>query len=586
MEKALCLYVVLLFSGHGLAVSESYGCRTEQVADGSSCSLSESCHSDHPPDQELDQCQDRSLYRQSEVEPNSVRRCNVSGEHFLRCDEVVDHVQFRSDLYFVIKSVDFTVSSLDLRHFALNVSWDYPDAHQALTVPPPDKRLRGYEVRVKQNSTVVDCWCLSEPENFRIQLGLNSILRYSTSSILTVEVLTLPFDPSRPREYYLKFQSRGWPQDCHAMGVVQTSNSCPPPLDASPMYRVESRQTETTTRELSVSWTHSSGIVPSQLYYVYCASKSSNFSVVVNGTQQVIITGLNMSEEYIVRVQGYSHCSGSSAVLSGFSQAIGCGFISDPVSVPPQVTQTTTATTPESTAGPVTSATPLTTTTAAPEAIPLQLPLILTGMAILLLLLLTPMSILLCVVIYRCYHPGSHSDRFPTIVLPRLDPHTPKNLPSKPLKADILVLYSLETPKSEQELIEQCLVARLKLDYVVNSCNDHTDKTIMQWVEEQARHAHLVLIVCSKSFYSDWNSQHRSPLLNSLATIIHSSVKRGNINSKYATVFLESGLEHCIPDNEYLKGMRRFVVGENNSLDDVYAFLKCGSKSYDHAFKA
>lgn len=195
------------------------------------------------------------------------------------------------------------------------------------------------------------------------------------------------------------------------------------------------------------------------------------------------------------------------------------------------------------------------------------------GVAVLLLVILTPVSILLGVGLYQ--YCNKKPSPIPVIAEEEsFGGYTYKQFKVKP---DVLVLYSLKTPKSEQELIERCVVARLKQRYHVNSCNDHTEKTIMQWVEEQARYAHSVLIICNKSFHAEWNSGHRGPLLNSLVAIINSAVSHDNI-SKYATVLLTSGSDQYVPDNLYIEGMTRFVVEMEGEDADMEDFLKQNSK--------
>lgn len=510
--------------------------------------------------------------------PSYVQECPKLDRFYLRCDEVVNHVD-REDEYFKIRSVSSELLSLNPQYFAVNVSWDYPDAVKAFTLPPPSKRLRGYEVRIRRNNVVVGCWCVSGHNVSSIAIGAGRTPRfqYTASTTMKLEVLTLPFDPKYGEAHYLTSQSRDWPPECNGYSVARAPGSCTPPLVPTPWnVRVNSTPTDDSSKKLAVSWSHSSPTPPPHVYYVYGASDHGNFSVVVNGTKQVAITGLNSSGTYTVWVQGYFHCSGTSAFISGGftrSAAIGCGGLSDwvaestslPLGSPPVPTT------------PLVFTTTTTTTTQLPhQHIPLLLPLILSGLAVV-LGSLTAVSVLLGVLIYRCYRKSPS----PIIV----DEHdlgyeyqviVPQIKPKPKVKPDVLVLYSLKTPSSEQELIECYVVARLKQKYRVNSCNDHTEKTVVQWVEEQARHAHSVLIVCNESFHSDWNSRDRSPLLNSLNAIINSAVSHDNL-SKFATVLLRSDSDRYIPDNLYIEGMTSFDVdvdGVYADMEDVFNFLK------------
>lgn len=563
--KALCVFTVLQCIEHGAAESDNLDCYTRKDVSASSCSVGGSCLSDHPPGEELQQCRELYAHREPAVMPSYAQECPKDGQHYLRCDQVVNHTPLEND-YFLIQSVHSELFSLDPQHFAVNVSWVYPDAVQASTLPPLSKRLRGYEVRirgvVRGNNTVVGCWCLSDPDVFGIELG-TGLLHYSLFTSMKIEVLTLPFDPTYGEDYYLASQSRSWPRSCYTPSVRHSPDSCAPPLSVSPWDVRVTSVSANSTKQLAVSWSHNSPAAPPpHVYYVYGASKSDNFSVMVNETRHVTITGLNTAERYTIWVQGYSRCSGTSSFIS--TEGIGCGHLSD------GVTDTTIPVEPTTT-----ELSPL------PQQISLLVPLILMGLAILVLVILTPLSVLLGVVLYRCNYCCSKKPS-PIPVIPEEEmgygAYTYKQLKVKP---DVLVLYSLKTPKSEQELIERCVVARLKQWYHVNSCNDHTEKTIMQWVEEQARYAHSVLIVCNKSFHGEWDSDNRGPLLNSLVAIINSAVSHDNI-SKYATVLLKSGSDKFVPGNLYIKGMTRFIVEtEKEDADipeDIFSFLKQNSK--------
>ena len=72
----------------------------------------------------------------------------------------------------------------------------------------------------------------------------------------------------------------------------------------------------------------------------------------------------------------------------------------------------------------------------------------------------------------------------------------------KPVRVDAFVLYSFSTPTHEKIEIEKYIVGFLKLQHFkVISCNDHTEKTIMQWVEENARLAHVVFICLQQAIF-------------------------------------------------------------------------------------
>lgn len=563
MVKVLFLYVVLQLSSQVFVNAVSYDCHTETERRGSSssCSVSDSCVSEHPPSDEQQHCHDLYMYRGPKAArmPNYVQECPRLGEYYLRCNETVHHTP-EDNLYFLMDSVSSELFSLDPRHFAMNVSWYYPDYGNAVS-----QGLRGYEVRIRSGTSFIGCWCLLNHSVFNIELGLDLSLEYNLSSPMKIEVLTLPFDGINYRDdYYLVRQSRPWPPSCHAHGVMHNYNSCFPPIYDSPQDITIHSSLVNSTKELVVSWSHPS---LSHLYYVYGVSENHNFSLVVNGTQLVTVTGLNSSEKYSVTVQGYSQCSGASFGLS----VISCGTISDPVneSALNHATSVFSPTSFPSTSVPFTS-----TITTTPPKSPL-VHFLIPAMMLILLLVLVPIFILTSCVIYwhYCRHAKPITDIMADV------PSGYVHLYPKPFLAEVLVLYSLKTPQAEQVLIEQTLVAFLKQHYIVNSCNDHTEKTIMQWVEEQARHAHSVLVICNKSFYEEWESPQCTPLINSLKMIIESSVALGKSN-KFATVLLKHSSDQYIPNNLYLQGMRKFLINVDNkmaNLDGIFAFLRNNS---------
>ena len=581
MKKSVLLCAVLCYCcGQGLTLPTGYGCQTGSEIAAGACSLSDSCLSEHPLSQELEDCGESFAYNGPVVMPDYASQCYKNMDGFERCRERVSLSEEESR-YLLINTVGSQAFSLDAGHFAMNVMWDYPDLQRALAVSNRSKRLRGYEVRVRlENDTVTECWCLLEPNVLNITLGLNLSMPYGLSPAMTIEVLTLPFDSMYVEDYYRKFQRRNWPTNC-TDNVVSDSMSCPPSLQHAPRGVTVLSSQIGSSKELFVSWLSGAG---GPLYYVYVIREHSNFSVVVNGTEEVNIIGLDPLENYSVQVQGYAQCSGTSSFLSSLTSGsdggggIGCGMLSGAVPAPPVPTThnivTTTATT---------TATTATTTTAAAneestsptQKNPLLLPPVLT--VLLLLGFLVALSVLLSYLIWRHYHKpsteGSAGDD-----MSKYTGYHP--LPPKPCLADVLVLYSLKTPQTEKVLIEESLVAPIKQDYMVNSCNDHTDKTIMQWVEEQARHAHSILIVCNESLCSEWRGSQRGQLLNSLKTIIESSVALGKV-SKFATVLLRSDSEEFIPDNLYVKGMPTFVINADSKvvdLRDIFAFLQRNSK--------
>lgn len=553
----------------------SIGCQSESAASTCHPISNHSCITDHPPRQEQNLCQDVYEYSgPSSVLPSYVESCprNQEGGSFDRCSAFAPYNHDAN--FFKITSVWSAVTSLDPQHFALDVSWYYRDAENAIAVTPSNSSLRGYEVRVKQSSRIVECWCLWEPRIFNITLGLDLTLQYRSSSLMDIEVLTLPFSNKFDETYYARNNETVWPSSCNNETVVHSSaSSCTPPPYPDPRnVQAESRIASDFTKTLRVSWSHPSVTSHPLLYYVYCTSERDNVTVLANGTLSVSITGLDLNQTYSVQVQAYFPCSGTSSYISsGFRGEIGCGMLSDVAGV--SVLSTTASTIP-------TSATSLPSdlTTEQLDSTSLLASVLLT--VFLVLLILSLVLTVFLVVKYRRYCQRYCLAKSPFTGVDDLY-EIEEGLLGKPVQLDVLVLYSMNTPRSEQEDIERFIVSRLKQRFQVNSCNDHTEKTIMEWVEERTRNARSVLIVCNKSFYKDWSGQSRSPLLNSLETLITSSVANGKF-SKYATVVFGKSSKQFIPENQYLQAMPSFAVGTETVDDDIYGFIKinCQRKKF------
>lgn len=550
-----CLCLLLQF-GYGYTVSCQPGAELEGPASpSSSCNRSASCLINHPPNQEQTQCQQEYNYNEPSTNPPYIEECprGTFVPFFFCSNSSTDHILTEYQ-YFKIASVNPKVFSLDPQHFGVNVSWNYPDREGAINMPRLGRRLSGYEVRVYQNDTVVQCWCVREPSVSSLILGTNLTLQYTISTRLKLEVRTLPFDRRQDDFIYLTSQTVDWSSTCNA--IMHTPASCSPPPYGPPQHvRVDSRSAQ----QLQVLWSHPTQppAPPPQLYYVYGYSERQNFSLLANGTLNITISDLDQYQNYSIRVQAYSHCSGLSYFFSGLGQEVGCGQLS--AAAVPAVAVTS---------GPTSAAFPSTTTD---HTVPISQPPIppahkTSPHPLLSLILVAPVIVviagLLGFVVYFCIHEK------------KVEPPRGNIEPDK--EPDILVLYSLLTPLSEQILIQSYVVTTLKQQFMVRSCDDHTEKTFVQWVEEQARLARLILIVCNKSFYADWTSSRRSPLVNSLETIVTSAVSRGNI-SKYAVVILEKGGEKYIPENLYLKSMDKFYMGKNvgnKDLDKILHFMK------------
>ncbi len=541
-------------------------CHTDNPV-SSSCYQTDSCLTDHPPLQEKNKCLE--MYQSSEVSmyPPHVESCPVNR----RCNSFTSHSQNEWQ-YFALRSVDLEITAVDALHFKVNVSWDYPDVERAINISQPERRLQGYELRLYENNSEVECLCIWARRVFNTIIGLNHTLRYRPSTTLQARVYTLPFSNNFLADSYAKWSDQvPWPRTCNTEGISFDPGFCPPPLYQQPQH-ILTRSTvfPDSTTEIQVSWLHpSTSSEPNQLnYYVNCIYQNYSYTFLANGTHNITISGLDASQDYYIQVQAYSSCSGFSSFSSTSGPGeISCGILSKLIRV--SGVETTSLTTSE----PITETTSSTSATSQGDYLLLNVIIALVTVVMALLLLVLVVSI---VIYLRCHYRRPNVSNTEDSMI-----HYIKYMVCKTevVLLDVLVLYTLETPKEEQALIETYVVSRLLYrNFEVRSCNNHTEKTIVDWVEEQARLARAVLIVCNKSFYREWNlpSQQRSPLVNALATIIQSSVSEGDIK-KYATLLLGEKSEQYIPDNSYLKSMEVFVLKMDSSdrdMEKIAEFVK------------
>ena len=541
---ALFIYSLVQFS---LGIS----CNTESTT--SSCKLSDSCLADNPLEHEEEECQRNDSYSSAPATYShlNITVCPRHGSGYSRCSARVSN--HSSDHFLITKINPVDLYALDPEHFSMSVSWNYTDAE--LAISQARGSLRGYELRVVQNSTVVVCVCMWEPRVFNITLGYNPNLRFRHSS-MKIEVFTLPFDPIFPEDHYSRSTELVWPSTCNDKRIIQSLGFCPPILYGSPQHVIaRSKLLISGLKELKVSWDHPKVSPLPPAYYVDVYSGRTNFTIIANRTLRIKISGLNSSLSYSVQVQAYSSCSGLSSYYSGLGDKIGCGRLSNLVS--------------EDLA---------TTSSSSPPPPPhSDHSLFIIALPVSFLILLALIIAVICIVVhYRRKLNVKGREAIPS------DPWVDYLVPSiKPDKIDVLVLYSLKTPIAERSFIERNIVGRLKQErFNVLSCNDYTEKTVVEWVEEQVRLARSVLIVCNKSFHDEWEAtKERSPLINSLMIIIR-SLSLSDIE-KYATVLLDEGEACFIPDNLYLsKSMKRFVMQADMKYDDlekINSFIRVNS---------
>ena len=526
------------------------GSSCSTCATNATCLLNHSCSTDHSKDSQLPECSRMS------------RRTGVAKPTFTSTTTIYDcplnkHCTSRTELndsyqFIKVSSVRGRYIPENASHFALDVIWDWFQ-HDLDSI----HLIKGYELRVKKDRALIKCLCILDTNIRNISLGVEDAFKYDSApnQKLELSLATFPFDGDWEPYVFTETYSISWPKLCNG------SNVCLPQLPLAP-----SLETNYIKKELKISWTATS---PEGVYYVELRNTPHNetITIFVNGSSCVMVSGLPFLDSWSVRVQSYATCSGLSTYFSGISHTIGCG----PWSLYYYVTESTV---------------PLTlSTTSLPNRQPSQNFSLVVSIVIGLFFVVIVSAAATIIFFYlwrinSTQHTTSDDERS---IMPMYSPFpkAPAKVEAqKPAKVEALVLYSLGTPTHERIEIEKYVVGFLKQQHFkVISCNDHTEKTIVQWVEENARRAHAVFIICNKQFGLDWKMNTRPQLVNSLEMIVASAVGQNHIK-KYATILLRPEDEKYIPDNLYFKGMKSFVIGSKASCDEkanLASFVKFNS---------
>ena len=280
---------------------------------GSSCSRSRPCRADHPLEDVECVPHPVLLPLPSSPLPAGITRCPVRwwGE-VLRCEYPKDEEPNN----FVADSGNITVSaelnSIDFRHFAMNVSWSHPHNYSG-----------GYEVRVKEEGYVVDCYCVSDPDMRSLYMDNQLTYSYHTASgNINVEVILLT--DALPKNSTSASIETKWPGSC--LDVRHDESTCGLPVYGPPsdvvVFKHFSRSSEVI---LDIQWRYKTIFPLPEVYYVEVYNIHDIFdfyTFVVKNASSVLISYLDPSVQYGVRVQPYVHCSG----LANRSYSLGCGL--------------------------------------------------------------------------------------------------------------------------------------------------------------------------------------------------------------------------------------------------------------------
>ena len=189
----------------------------------------------------------------------------------------------------------------------------------------------------------------------------------------------------------------------------------------------------------------------------------------------------------------------------------------------------------------------------------------------------------IAVAIWKTYTPSRKVPPTP----PFTPPSTPILIslpPSKP-GARVLLIFSLETPRGQQEIILQLLAHDLQNccmekdgDYVYpevvwyDRSKLGRGEGMAQWVEREVRACDKVLCVCNKEFKREWEGEIE-PIEGSLVSCIK-RLYLGSLNeaSKYAIVFMSTAhREHYLPTT-YFK-TSHFFLCERDSVKNIAHYI-------------
>ncbi len=529
---------VALACSSGSTCHLDYSCTS--CSPNATCIINRSCSKDYSKDSQLLECSKLSRSKGISASPTVSSTNTIYGCPYNK------HCVGRKELnstFIKVQSLKWREKPVNASHFALDVQWDW-NPHDLGYIHVID----GYELRVKKNNTLIKCLCIREPSLFNISLGVEDAFGYDSTANrnLSLSLATFPFGFWAPGEYTKENSSR-WPLECSG------SDACLPQLPLAPLSSVSY-----STEELTVSWTETS---PNDLYYVKLDSISHNetVNIFVNGSTCISVGGLPSAGSWSVRVQGYSPCAGLSSYFSNKNNPIGCGRWSA-FSQPLEMTSSTFST----------------SFLGNPKYNRDSSLIASLVVGVFSVAVLATTGIIIIMYLWRI-----SNKRKSTAIFAELDgPGVVSPYHNKPAKVEALVLYSLGTPTHEKIEIETYIVGFLKRqDLNVISCNDHTEKTIVQWVEENARLAHAVFIICNKQFGLDWKMNSRTQLINSLEMIVASAVGQNRFK-KFATILLRPEDDEYVPDNLYFKGIKSFVLGSRASCDEkenLLNFIKCNS---------
>ena len=305
----VCLHLTAL-----LRPSTSQSCSSLGEHPQGSCSRSRSCRAENPTELEYAECAptDDAQDPYALSLPAGVSWCQRSGFTYQHCSpQAPVNTTLVSDN--AIESLSVKIDSQSFKNFAVNLSWSH--AHNP---------TEGYEVRVRFDSALVECFCINDPDMRSLYLNNSLTYRYADAdSALKIEVSPLVGQLADEEGDFAVGIATEWPRGCLEINHTEETCGLPrygPPSDVSVYKHVKSDEAI-----LTILWGYSTVYVQPTVFYiaVYNTHDSSEyFTFVVNNTNAINVRHLSPSKAYKVRVQPYVHCSG----LADRVSTLGCGL--------------------------------------------------------------------------------------------------------------------------------------------------------------------------------------------------------------------------------------------------------------------
>lgn len=565
---------------------EAQNVSCQSLQDGGACQPSDQeCQYDRESD-----CYNRtSSYRSvwENIDGITVRRCPRDYPHFTPCAaQDSSSINVTGVPPNILGNVTVKTVSLnpDL-YYSVNASW---------TAAGGWGYYEGYEVRLMVNGHTEQCVCIA---NLSI-LNFDFLNReYDVPQNLAVKVLPYPLPVNVESRDFARNSTRRLlsPKGCADTDLVSNTSFCNVKRYSNARnLSVQSKLTCSDTKELRVRWDHPPGSPnpPSYFLSLYISMPLElEYIFKVDSATSILIKGVNASLNYAVQLTAYGKCSGLGDLRDHWGEKLGCGRLSrrkSESSLPNPCDLSTTSHPPMPTA----ATTPIPnglvsiplphqpadqdrTTFMVQDAVQDALP---TRESALLWLVSIPVAIAALVTVavaltamYLWMQRKATSSE--------VDPYEAP--PMSPDKCKVFVFYCSSLSKREKTHIQRHVVCPLSAYFQVQTPDHFPRGDVSVWLEETLRQAKSVFLVANDQLRSEWSSEARDPVLNTLHRIISAAASYDRTLEKYGIIFTgsEPG-EAWLPDNAYLQVMPVFEMSQQRSEEEkVYRFVT-GTKQF------